>query len=76
MQKIVYSVVMQFSAITTTRNYGKAGQHRTPTLNDMPVPEGDFFALHSARQRKYNTVLATGVGSLSFAIFLVSASNI
>lgn len=74
MQKFVYSVVMQFSAITTTRNYGKGGQHRTTTLNDMPVPEGDFFALHNARQRKHNLILATGVGSLSFAIFLVSDS--
>lgn len=67
---------MQFSAITTTRNYGKGGQHRLPTLNDMPVPEGDFFALHSARQRKYNLILATGVCSLGFSIFLVSAPNI
>lgn len=68
-------VVMQFlnSAISTTRNYGKSNI-RQPTLNDMPVPEGDFWALHAKRQRKHNIVLATGVASLSFAIFLVSFS--
>jgi hypothetical protein len=43
-------------------------------MNDMPVPEGDYFALHAQRQRKYNTVLATGVCMNAFGLYMVSFS--
>jgi hypothetical protein len=53
------------------RNYH--GINRQNTLNDMPIPEGDFFAAHAKKQQKNNAVLAIGVVSLSFSIFLVSS---
>lgn len=54
----------------SVRHYG--GQNlKKVTQNDMPVPQGCFKELHAARQRGHNTVLAAGIGSLTFAIFLV-----
>lgn len=41
-------------------------------MNEMPVPHGDFWAYHAQRQRKYNGMLAIGVTSVSFGLFLVS----
>jgi hypothetical protein len=38
----------------------------------MPIPEGDFFAHYAKTQKTYNTVLAIGVISCGFALFLVS----
>lgn len=53
------------------RNYG-GGNHRPVRLNDMPVPEGDFFAHNAKRQRLHHTVLAIGVLSSGFGLTLVS----
>jgi Deltamethrin resistance len=63
---IVFLAVMRGSV----RNYGGANLRKT-TINDMPVPQGCFKELHAARQRGHNAVLAAGVASLTFAIFLV-----
>lgn len=70
--------VMQFpSAITTTtrRNYGGGKNLKLTSLNDMPVPEGDFYAHHAKRQRGHNMVLGIGIASLSFAIYLVTMQS-
>jgi Deltamethrin resistance len=70
LKKIVFLAVMRGSV----RNYG--GQNlKKSTMNDMPVPEGCFKMLHAARQRGHNTMLAAGIGSLTFAIFLVRATG-
>ncbi|XP_070499330.1 uncharacterized protein [Chironomus tepperi] len=61
---------------TARRNYGHGRVHKYPTLNDMPVPEGDYFALHAQRNRKYNAILATGVALVSSGIFLLSTDKI
>lgn len=53
------------------RNYG-GKDFRPMTFNEMPVPEGDFWALHAKRQRKHNLILAIGVASLGFGLTLVS----
>lgn len=60
---------------TSRRNYG-GGNHRQVTLNDMPVPEGDFMALHKKRQSRHHTVLAIGIVSLSFALSLYKNTDI
>ena len=54
------------------RNYGQGSVHKYPTMNDMPVPEGDFFAMHAKRNRKYNAILATGIAVFSTACYIVS----
>jgi hypothetical protein len=56
---------------TTRRNYGKHNI-RQPTMNDMPVPEGDFMAMHKKRQARHHAILAAGAVSLGFALTLVS----
>lgn len=53
------------------RNYGKGRVHKCPTMNDLPIPDGDFFAFHAQRNRKYNAILAAGVIMLSSAVYLV-----
>ena len=39
------------------------------TLNEMPVPEGDFFAHHRRRDLKHKAVLGLGIVMFSSAIF-------
>lgn len=40
-------------------------------MDDLPVPQGDFFELEAARNRKYNAILLGGialaVGSVALA---------
>lgn len=60
---------------TARRNYGGGHNTRMPKMNDMPVPEGDFMQTYANRQRRYNTVLAIGMCSSGFGLFLVRLSN-
>lgn len=57
------------------RSYGKGNPHKYPTMNDLPKPEGDFFAMHAKRNRKYNAILATGITLFSTACYIVSIST-
>ncbi|XP_055597711.1 uncharacterized protein LOC129747488 [Uranotaenia lowii] len=43
-----------------SRDY-HAHNFRVFTMNDMPVPEGDFFEQHARKNRVYNAVLAAGI---------------
>lgn len=66
----------KFSVISRRGMAGYGNKnHKAPTLNDMPVPHGDFFELHAARQRKHRAVLIIGIGMLSSALFLVNITN-
>uniref|UniRef100_A0A2M4B0A7 Deltamethrin resistance protein prag01 domain-containing protein n=4 Tax=Nyssorhynchus TaxID=44543 RepID=A0A2M4B0A7_9DIPT len=44
-----------------SRAYHGPSNFRVYTMNDMPVPEGDFFEEHRRKNRVYNTVLAAGI---------------
>ncbi|CRL03360.1 CLUMA_CG016309, isoform A [Clunio marinus] len=71
------SVVRKTITTTTRRNYQKGTfDHIKVSLNQMPVPEGDFMMLHHARNRKYNTVLAAGILSVGFGLFLLRTTGI
>lgn len=61
-----------FAAVSKTsrRNYG--GIKGRVTMNQMPVPEGDFMAHHAKRQQGYNGLLALGICSVGFGLTLVS----
>jgi len=61
---------------TIRRNYGGGHNLRPTTMNDMPVPKGDFWALYAKRQRGYNTVLAIGVISSGFGLSLYNTTDI
>lgn len=65
---------MQSAITTSRRNYG-GGNFRAPKMNDLPVPEGDFFHHHAKRQRKHNAVLGLGVAMFGSALFMVRQKN-
>lgn len=46
------------------------------SLNEMPVPKGDFFKLHHQRQRRHYLVLTLGVVMFTTAATLFSRSKI
>ncbi|KAG5674959.1 hypothetical protein PVAND_004903 [Polypedilum vanderplanki] len=62
--------------IVARRNYGHGRRHKFPTMNDMPVPEGDYWALYAERQRKYNTRLALGVTMSGLGLYVLSTDKI
>jgi hypothetical protein len=66
-----------FSALNsaTRRNYGHGRKQKFPTMNDMPVPEGDYWALYAKRQRKYNSILAAGLTLSGSGLYIVSITR-
>lgn len=45
-----------------SRAYGGGNiHHRTPSHNDLPVPQGDWHEKHQKTQARYNTQLAGSV---------------
>lgn len=56
------------------RGYHGAG--KVPTMNDMPQPEGDFFALHAKRQARYNRALIIGALTLGTTLWVAKQSNL
>ncbi|CAO1326904.1 unnamed protein product [Diamesa serratosioi] len=64
------------NAVQATTRRAYTGQGHKTSLNLMPIPEGDFMAHHARRQTRYHTVLATGVLSLGFALFLLGSTDL
>lgn len=58
------------------RGYHGHGHGKTPTMNDMPQPEGDFFQLHAQRQSRYNRALVIGCLTLGGTIFFAKESGL
>ncbi|KAH8246036.1 hypothetical protein KR026_011741 [Drosophila bipectinata] len=48
------------------------GHHQHSTMNDLPVPAGDWKEQHSQQNSKYNAVLLTGILVLAGTIGFVS----
>lgn len=46
------------------------------TLNEMPVPMGDFFKLHRERNRRYYSILTLGVIMLATAVTIFRESKL
>lgn len=46
------------------------------TLDEMPVPKGDFFKLHRKRNRRYNSILALGVVMVATAVTIFRESKL
>jgi len=57
----VRQVVARTANLAGRRTYKVPAHHRQVTLNDLPVPQGDFFELEAARNRKYNAILGVGI---------------
>ncbi|XP_039966528.1 uncharacterized protein LOC126763717 [Bactrocera neohumeralis] len=52
------------------------GHHQQTTLNDLPVPEGDWQEQHSRQNAKYNAWLVGGVLLLAGTIGFVKTSGV
>ncbi|XP_058981895.1 uncharacterized protein LOC131803939 [Musca domestica] len=46
------------------------------TMNDLPVPQGDWKENHTRQNSKYNAVLAAGIAALVGTIALVKSTGI
>ncbi|XP_023300573.2 uncharacterized protein LOC111682815 [Lucilia cuprina] len=46
------------------------------TMDDMPVPQGDWKEHHSRQNAKYNAVLLTGVAALVGTLALIKSTGI
>ncbi|XP_070499329.1 uncharacterized protein [Chironomus tepperi] len=71
-----FKLIARNANMMVRRNYGKGSVHKYPTMNDLPVPEGDFFEMHAKRNRKYNAILAAGIGIFSTAVYIVSTDTV
>lgn len=54
------------------RAYHGGPHHEIQTVNDLPVPEGDWQEHYNARNRTYNGVLAAGIVAFGVTLTLVS----
>lgn len=63
--------ISRLALSTGRRNYKAPAYWRQTTMNDLPVPQGDFFELEAQRVKKYNAILGAGVllTGIAFAIF-------
>ncbi|XP_030385303.1 uncharacterized protein LOC115632339 [Scaptodrosophila lebanonensis] len=52
------------------------GDHQHSTMNDLPVPAGDWKEQHSQRNTKYNITLLTGILVLAGTIGFVKTSGV
>ncbi|KAH8380507.1 hypothetical protein KR009_011151 [Drosophila setifemur] len=56
--------------------YHAGGHHKHSTMNDLPVPAGDWNEQHSQQNSKYNAVLLTGILVLAGTIGFVKSSGV
>ncbi|XP_017059036.1 uncharacterized protein LOC108099891 [Drosophila ficusphila] len=61
-------------ALSRAAYHGGHGPHST--MNDLPVPAGDWKEQHSQRNAKYNAALITGILVLAGTIGFVKSSGI
>ncbi|XP_058829675.1 uncharacterized protein LOC131688985 [Topomyia yanbarensis] len=63
------------NAAFLSRGYHE-GHHHVCTMNEMPVPEGDFFEEHNRRNRTYNTVLAAGLAIFGVTLTIAKQTGL
>ncbi|CAD7080965.1 unnamed protein product [Hermetia illucens] len=52
------------------------GHHKVATMNDLPVPQGDWQEAYQKKQAKYNAVLVAGIAMLATAIGLAKSTGL
>ncbi|XP_053956648.1 uncharacterized protein LOC129242825 [Anastrepha obliqua] len=67
-------LVKNVGALSRAAYHG--GHHQQSTLNDLPVPEGDWKENHSRQNTKYNAWLITGVLFLAGTIGFAKSSGV
>lgn len=70
-QFVSQALLLRNAGALSRAAYHGHGHHKPSTMNDLPVPEGDWYEHHNRQNSKYNAVLITGVlvlaGTLGFA---------
>ncbi|XP_055843262.1 uncharacterized protein LOC129910044 [Episyrphus balteatus] len=70
-QFVSQALLLRNAGALSRAAYHAGGHHKPSTMNDLPVPEGDWQEHHSRQNSKYNAVLLTGIlvlaGSIGFA---------
>ncbi|KAL1509009.1 hypothetical protein ABEB36_003817 [Hypothenemus hampei] len=56
--------VVDLVARQVSRRHAHHGHGSTTTINDLPSPSGSWQTNYDAMQRRYNTQLVLGVGTL------------
>ncbi|XP_041783719.1 uncharacterized protein LOC121599736 [Anopheles merus] len=74
--RAVANLAVRSNATLMFRGYHDPKNFRVFTMNDMPVPDGDFFKEHRRKNRFYNTVLAVGVVSFVVSMIAVKESGL
>ncbi|XP_040166645.1 uncharacterized protein LOC120902167 [Anopheles arabiensis] len=74
--RAVANLAVRSNATFLSRGYHDPKNFRVFTMNDMPVPDGDFFKEHRRKNRFYNTVLAVGVVSFVISMIAVKESGL
>lgn len=61
-----------FTAVTQVRAYHPPADHKPPTMDELPIPEGSWQSQYDSNQRKYNLHLIGGVTILTLTLGFVS----
>ncbi|CAL8071556.1 unnamed protein product [Orchesella dallaii] len=67
------------SSVNQVRNssaYKPPANWYPPTVNELPIPQGSWQAMHDANQRKYNIHLAIGVSFFLFTLTVLKTSGL
>ncbi|XP_058117731.1 uncharacterized protein LOC131288422 [Anopheles ziemanni] len=64
------------NAAFLARGYHGPSNFRVYTMNDMPVPEGDFFEEHRRKNRVYNAMLGAGIVIFGIAFTVAKESGL
>ncbi|XP_036336367.1 uncharacterized protein LOC118746621 [Rhagoletis pomonella] len=67
-------LVKNAGAVSRAAYHG--GHHQKTTLNDLPVPEGDWKEHYTRQNTKYNAWLITGVLFLAGTIGFVKTTGV
>ncbi|CAB0009591.1 unnamed protein product [Nesidiocoris tenuis] len=51
-------------------------EHRQPTMDDLPVPQGSWEAQYKANQAKYNVHLLLGIAFFSVTLITAKATGL
>ncbi|XP_055378820.1 uncharacterized protein LOC129610310 [Condylostylus longicornis] len=72
---LLQSALVRNAAVMSRALYHHQGPYKHSTMDDLPVPQGDWQEDYQRKQTKYNAVLATGILMLVSAIGLAKSTG-
>ncbi|XP_034828988.1 uncharacterized protein [Maniola hyperantus] len=61
---------------TTVRRYHAGEGFKTPSMDELPVPQGSWQARYDANQRRYNAILLFGISFMAGSIAIAKGSGL